>query len=238
MHFRLRWTGMIAGLALAGCQASGPSAANASLESDDEMISYAFGHQIGNQLSVWESHLDMSALLAGFEDALAEVDSRVDDTALEDARERVGALVQEEQNRKTEEAASTNLAEGTAFLAENGQKEGIVTLPSGLQYEVISEGEGEGDVHATTEDQVSVHYKGTLTDGTEFDSSYSRGAPATFGVSGVIPGFTEGLMLMSVGSHYRFFLPSALAYGEAGTGGGPIGPNAVLIFEIELLEIL
>ena len=234
MRLRFRWTGMIAGLALAGCQASGPSAANASLESDDEIISYAFGHQIANQLSVWESHLDMSALLAGLEDGLAELDSRLDDGVLQEARARVGKLVQEEQARIKVESAVTNLAKGTAFLQENGQKPGIVTLESGLQYEVIAEADGP---RPGQEDRVRLHYKGTLIDGTEFDSSYQRGQPAEFAVGGVIAGFTEALKFMTVGSHYRFFLPSNLAYGEAGQGRS-IGPNAVLIFEIELLEIL
>lgn len=234
MRLRYRSTALIAGIALAGCQASGPSAANASLESDDEIISYAFGHQIANQLSVWEQHLEMSALLAGIEDGLAELDSRIEDGVIEEARGRVGTLVQEEQARLTAETAATNLEEGAAFLAENAQKEGIVTLASGLQYEVISEGDGP---RPTLEDQISVHYKGTLIDGTEFDSSYERGQPASFAVTGVIAGFTEALMLMNVGSHYRFFIPGDLAYGEAGRGG-PIGPNMVLIFEMELMEIL
>lgn len=234
MRLTFRSTALIAGLALAGCQASGPSAANASLESDDEMISYAFGHQISNQLSVWESHIDMSALLAGLEDGLAELDSRLDDSVIQEARARVGALVQEEQALLKAETAAKNLEEGTAFLAENARKEGVVTLPSGLQYVIIAEGDGP---RPTREDQVKVHYKGTLIDGTEFDSSYERGQPATFAVTGVIDGFTEALLFMNVGSHYRFFIPSDLAYGEAGRGG-PIGPNALLIFEMELLEIL
>ncbi len=234
MRLTLRSTALIAGLALAGCQASGPSAANASLESDDEMISYAFGHQISNQLSVWESHIDMSALLAGLEDGLAKLDSRIDDSVIQEARARVGALVQEEQALLKAETAAKNLAEGTAFLAENARKEGVVTLPSGLQYVIIAEGDGP---RPTREDQVKVHYKGTLIDGTEFDSSYERGQPATFAVTGVIDGFTEALLFMNVGSHYRFFIPSDLAYGEAGRGG-PIGPNTLLIFEMELLEIL
>ncbi|GMR14316.1 MAG: FKBP-type peptidyl-prolyl cis-trans isomerase [Gemmatimonadota bacterium] len=233
MRIRYRSTALIAGLALAGCQGSGPNAANASLESDDEIISYAFGHQIALQLSAWKSHLEMSALLAGMEDGLAKLDSRLDDSVLQEARARVGALVQAEQARLTAETAAKNLEEGTAFLVENAQREGVVTLDSGLQYEIITEGEG---ARPTVEDQVSVHYKGTLIDGTEFDSSYQRGQPATFAVTGVIAGFTEALMLMNVGSNYRFFIPSALAYGE--TGGGPIGPNTVLIFEMELLEIL
>lgn len=234
MRLTFRSTALIAGLALAGCQASGPSAANASLESDDEMISYAFGHQISNQLSVWESHIDMSALLAGLEDGLAELDSRLDDSVIQEARARVGALVQEEQALLKVETAAKNLEEGTAFLAENARKEGVVTLPSGLQYVIIAEADGP---RPTREDQVKVHYKGTLIDGTEFDSSYERGQPATFAVTGVIDGFTEALLFMNVGSHYRFFIPSDLAYGEAGRGG-PIGPNALLIFEMELLEIL
>ena len=164
----------------------------------------------------------------------AEVDARDRADSVDEEQRRVGELVQKEQARLTELTAAKNIEEGTAFLAENAQKEGVVTLESGLQYEIITEGDGP---RPTLEDQVKVHYKGTLIDGTEFDSSYQRGQPATFAVSGVIAGFTEALMFMGVGSHYRFFIPSDLAYGEAGRGG-PIGPNTVLIFEMELLEIL
>lgn len=127
-----------------------------------------------------------------------------------------------------------NKAAGTAFLASNGKKAGIVTTASGLQYEVVTKGTGTKNPTAT--DTVKVHYKGTTIDGKEFDSSYSRGEPISFPLNGVIPGWTEGVQLMTEGAKYRFYIPSDLAYGEAGAGGA-IGPNETLIFDVELLKI-
>ena len=129
-----------------------------------------------------------------------------------------------------------NLAAAETFLTENGAKDGVKTTDSGLQYEVISEGDGNG-ASPTAADVVRVHYKGTLVDGTEFDSSIARGEPAEFPLGRVIAGWTEGLQLMKAGDKYRFFVPPGLGYGEAGTPGGPIGPNEALIFEVELLEV-
>jgi FKBP-type peptidyl-prolyl cis-trans isomerase len=140
----------------------------------------------------------------------------------------------EEQQQKQEEAGGKNLEEGEAYVAENGGKEGVTTTESGLQYEVLTEGDGSAP---TAEGRVSIHYRGSLIDGKEFDSSYERGEPAVFGVGGVIPGFSEALQLMQVGGHYRFVIPGELAYGPNGNGAD-IGPNATLIFEIELLEIV
>lgn len=130
--------------------------------------------------------------------------------------------------------AQVNEEYGKAFLDSNGRRQGVVTTPSGLQYEVLTE--GKGDKPAAT-DTVTVHYTGTLLDGSVFDSSVERGEPATFPLSAVIPGWTEGVQLMSKGAKYRFYIPSDLAYGMQGTPGGPIGPNATLIFDVELLEI-
>ena len=121
---------------------------------------------------------------------------------------------------------------GEKFLAENAERESVTVTDSGLQYEVMSEGDGASP---TAEDTVTVHYKGTLLDGTEFDSSYSRGEPATFPLSRVIPGWTEGVQLMKVGSKFKFFIPSELAYGERSTG--KITPNSTLVFEVELLDV-
>ena len=129
-------------------------------------------------------------------------------------------------------SAEENKAAGEAFLAENTTKENIVTTASGLQYEILAEGEGASPTASTN---VTVHYKGTTLDGKEFDSSYSRNAPATFPLNRVIAGWTEGLQLMNAGAKYRFFIPSELAYGQRGAGGD-IGPNATLIFEVELLS--
>ncbi len=129
--------------------------------------------------------------------------------------------------------AESNLKEGEAFLAANAKKPGVKTLPSGLQYMVIKEGTGR---QPSATDQVTVHYKGTLIDGTEFDSSYRRGQPATFPLNQVIKGWTEGVQLMKEGATYRFFIPPQLGYGARGAGG-IIGPNATLIFDVELLSV-
>jgi len=136
-------------------------------------------------------------------------------------------------SKNNSELAQTNITEGAAFLAENATKEGVITTASGLQYTILTDAEGEKP-SATA--NVTVHYKGTTLDGTEFDSSYSRNAPATFPLNRVIGGWTEGVQLMSIGSTYRFFIPSELAYGAQGAGGA-IGPNATLIFDVELLSI-
>ena len=129
-----------------------------------------------------------------------------------------------------------NLEEAEKFLAANKGKDGVKTTASGLQYEILSEGAAEGKSPAAS-DTVKVHYQGTLLDGTKFDSSYDRGQPIEFPLSGVIAGWTEGVQLMSEGDKCRFFIPPALGYGERGTPGGPIGPNEALIFEVELIEV-
>ncbi len=232
MPFRFPWISTLALALVVGCQ-GGPNASNATLETDDEVISYAFGRDIGRQLAVWDDHLDLSALLAGIEDMLEERDGRVSDELIQEARERLGPIVQAERETKAAAEAEENLQEGLAFLAENGQKDGVMTTPSGLQYQVLRHGDGP---RPREEDRVSIHYKGTLIDGTEFDSSYEREQPATFGVTGVISGFSEGLMLMTKGSQYRFYIPGAIAYGTSGSGQ-LIGPNATLIFEVELISI-
>lgn len=136
-------------------------------------------------------------------------------------------------SKNNSEMAEKNKTEGAAFLAENASKEGIISTDSGLQYEIITATEGD---KPAASNNVTVHYKGTTLDGDEFDSSYSRNAPATFPLNRVIAGWTEGVQLMSVGSKYRFFIPSELAYGAQGAGGA-IGPHATLIFEVELLSI-
>jgi FKBP-type peptidyl-prolyl cis-trans isomerase FklB len=140
---------------------------------------------------------------------------------------------QKEMMAKQSEVAKKNRAEGEAFLAENKKKEGVKTLPSGLQYKVIKAGTGK---KPKSTDTVTVHYRGALINGAEFDSSFKRGQPATFLVSKVIPGWTEALQLMEVGAKWQLFIPSSLAYGEQGAGSD-IGPNATLIFEVELVSI-
>ena len=232
MRLRGKWTVIFAVTTLSACQAGGTT----SLETDDEIASYGFGLDIGRSLEPTLSHLDRDALVRGIEDLLDERDPAIPLDQIAEVTQRVGALIREEQNAEFEAMTESNSVEGEAYLASNGEKDGVTTTASGLQYEVLREGEA-GAPQPTPADQVSIHYRGTLIDGTEFDSSYSRGQPAQFGVMGVIPGFSEGVQLMTVGSHYRFVIPSDMAYGPQGTGND-IGPNATLIFEIELLEVL
>ena len=166
-------------------------------------------------------------------DAAAGSKTRLTDEEAKAVLTEVQNEVRKEQQEKTQEAAAKNKTEGDAFLAGNKKKDGIVTLPSGLQYKIMTE--GKGPKPAAT-DTVVCNYRGTLINGTEFDSSYKRGEPATFPVGGVIKGWTEALQLMPVGSKWQLFIPSDLAYGERGAGAD-IGPNATLIFEVELISI-
>ena len=235
MRLRFNWTAIFAVTTLAACQTGG-TAGSASLETDDEIASYGFGLDIGRSLEPTVSHLERDALFRGIEDVLDGRDPAISVEQLSEVTQRVGTLIREEQNAEFEALTESNRVEGEAYLASNAEKEGVSVAASGLQYEVLREGEA-GGAPPTPANQVTIHYRGTLIDGTEFDSSYSRDQPATFGVMGVIPGFSEGLQMMTVGSHYRFVIPSDMAYGPQGTGAD-IGPNATLIFEIELIEII
>ena len=232
MRLRGKWTAIFAVTTLAACQAGG----TASLETDDEIASYGFGLDIGRSLEPTLTHLDRAALMRGIQDVLDGRDPAIPNEQLAEVTQRVGTLIREEQEAEFNAMTESNRLEGEAYLASNGERNDVTTTASGLQYEVLQEGEA-GGAQPTLADQVSIHYRGTLIDGTEFDSSYSRGQPAQFGVTGVIPGFSEGLQLMTEGSRYRFVIPSDIAYGPQGAGGD-IGPNATLIFEIELLDVL
>jgi FKBP-type peptidyl-prolyl cis-trans isomerase len=227
-----KWTAIFAATTLTACQAGG----TASLETDDEIASYGFGLDIGRSLEPTVSHLERDALIRGIEDVLDGREQAIPQERLAEVTQRVGTLIREEQNEEFEAMTETNRVAGEAYLASNAQKDGVMTTASGLQYEILREGEADG-AQPTPGNQVTIHYRGTLIDGTEFDSSYSRGQPATFGVTGVIPGFSEGLQLMTVGSQYRLVIPSQMAYGPQGAGSD-IGPNATLIFEIELIAII
>ena len=229
--FVLSLFSLIGLFALSACQSQ---TGTASLDTEDQKASYGIGIQMGGQLGPAESHLDMDAFLAGVRDGMAGNDPAVPEEELQVALQALNQTIMEEESQRMAAEAETNAAEGTAFLAENASKEGVMVTESGLQYEVIMEGDGAAP---GPEDQVSIHYRGTLLDGTQFDSSYDRGQPATFGVTGVIPGFSEGLQLMTVGSHFRLFIPSDIGYGPNGSRP-TIGPNATLIFEVEMLEII
>jgi FKBP-type peptidyl-prolyl cis-trans isomerase len=198
-----------------------------------EEISYVMGQDIGSSLQEIKSEINIDALFAGIDDRLNDRESRIDAEKTEALKQEFTQKLQKELVAKAEEAARKNLAEGMAFLEENKSKEGVMTTDSGLQYKVLTE--GDGPVPAKT-DTVKVHYRGTLLDGTEFDSSYKRGTEAVFKVDAVIPGWTEALQLMKVGSKYQLFLPPDLAYGERQVSQ-EIGPNSTLIFEVELVGI-
>jgi len=214
------------------------STAVAPLATRKEKFSYALGMDIGKQvagnLKKQSMEVDWNLVSQGLKDATSGGKTRLTEDEAKAVLNEVQAEVHKEQQEKAQKAAATNKTEGEAFLAANKAKEGVVTLPSGLQYKVLTAGTGP---KPTAGDQVVCNYRGTLINGTEFDSSYKRGQPATFGVGQVIKGWTEALQLMPVGSKWQLFIPSSLAYGERGAGA-EIGPNATLIFEVELLSIV
>ncbi len=177
--------------------------------------------------------LDNAALVQGFKDELSGGKAQLTDDQAETELKQLSAEADLKQQQQQQKAAEANMKEGQDFLAANKAKEGVVALPSGLQYKVEKQGTGP---KPTAGDTVVCNYRGTFLNGQEFDSSYKRGQPATFPVSGVIKGWTEALQLMPVGSKWQLFIPADLAYGTRGAGG-VIGPNQTLIFEVELLSI-
>jgi FKBP-type peptidyl-prolyl cis-trans isomerase FklB len=198
-----------------------------------EKFSYCVGLNIGKTCKKDGLDLDMNQLVKGVKDALAGAKPALSEAEIREVMAAIENEVQSKRSVRGKELGGKNAKEGEAFLAENKNKEGVKTTPSGLQYKVIKNGSGKTP-KAT--DTVVTHYRGTLIDGTVFDSSYDRGEPATFPVGKVIKGWTEALQLMNVGSKWQLFIPSELAYGPGGAGDD-IGPNAVLIFEIELIAI-
>jgi FKBP-type peptidyl-prolyl cis-trans isomerase FklB len=203
------------------------------LDTQEDKESYAIGMSFGSSLRSQSVDVDLNILMRGLKDSLAGGKTLLTD---EEERAVLTALRAGIQKRKEEKMAQTgdaNFKEGQDFMAANKSKGGVVTLPSGLQYKILQAGTGPTP---TTGDSVVCNYRGTLINGTEFDSSYKRGQPATFPVSGVIKGWTEALQLMPVGSKWQLFIPADLAYGSRGAGPG-IGPNSTLIFEIELISI-
>lgn len=202
---------------------------NLVLKSQKEKVSYIIGMEIGSNLKKQLADVDSTILAKGIQDALTDRKPLLTEKEIQETM----AAFQKEMMVKQTEVAKKNKAEGEAFLSENKKKEGVKALPSGLQYKVIKAGTGK---KPKSNDTVTAHYRGTLINGTEFDSSYKRGQPVSFQVSGVIPGWTEALQLMEVGAKWQLFIPSNLAYGEQGAGRD-IGPNATLIFEVELVSI-
>jgi len=204
-----------------------------SLDTDAQKFSYAMGMDVGKSLQNLGEDVDAAAFSAAVADVLSGTTPKLEEEVAANIKQTFFRKKQEAQMQERQAAALDNKAKGEAFLTENAKKDGIKVTGSGLQYEVITMGDG---AKPKVENTVKVHYKGTTIDGVEFDSSYSRGQPISFPLNGVIKGWTEGVALMPVGSKFRFFIPSELAYGERGAGA-KIGPNSTLIFEVELLAI-
>lgn len=203
------------------------------LESEAQKISYIFGHNIGSKIKSDGIKVDLDTLMAGMKAALAGTPSQLSEEETNTTLQKFQQEMQAEQEKAAAAAGGENAKAGVEFLANNAKRDGVTTTASGLQFEILKKADGP---KPTKEDSVKVHYHGTLIDGTVFDSSVDRGEPAEFGVGQVIAGWTEALQLMPVGSKWKLFIPSKLAYGERGAGED-IGPNSTLIFEVELLEI-
>ena len=226
---KFRWLAAAAALLLAG---HAGAADTPKLVEQKDKISYSIGIDIGNNLKKQSIDVDADLLAKGVRDSMAGGETLL---SPEEVRETLISLqkdLREKAQERNRQATERNKLEGEAFLTENKTKEGVVSLPSGLQYKVLRSGTGPSPKETDT---VEANYRGTLIDGTEFDSSYKRGQAAVFPVNGVIAGWTEALQLMKVGDKWQLFIPPGLAYGER--GAGPIGPNATLIFDVELVSI-
>ncbi len=209
-----------------------PGATAGKPESLEDKAAYSIGLNLGRSLKGVEVNANPDLIMQGLRDGLAGTQLLTDEE-MQATMQTFQQQIQEKQEAKQKAIGEKNKTEGEAFLMKNKERAGVKTTASGLQYEVVSEGTGAAP-KAT--DTVTVNYKGTLMDGTVFDSSYDRGQPATFVLNQVIAGWTEGVQLMKVGSKYKLYIPSALGYGERGAGG-VIGPNAPLVFEVELVSI-
>lgn len=225
---------LLAGLLSAHAQAPDKQGeAKPELKPTKENISYAIGMNIGSNIKRQGIEADVDEMAKGIKDSVAGGTTRFSEQEAQQILNAMQTELRAKQEAERKVAGEKNKTEGEAFLAENAKKPGVKTTDSGLQYKVITEGKGE---KPKPTDTVTTHYRGRLINGTEFDSSYKRGQPAEFPVTGVIKGWTEALQLMPVGSKWELYIPSTLAYGERGSGRD-IGPNATLIFEIELLGI-
>jgi len=231
LRFLLVMTLMVS---LVGCQAEeANSAPELKLDTPKNRISYTIGVNIGQDFKGQEMDIDPDALLLGLTDLLAGKELKLTDEEMAQEIQAFQQQMQAKMMAAMEEMATKNKTEGEAFLAENAKQEGVVVTESGLQYKVLEPGEGDAP---GANDVATVHYRGTLIDGTQFDSSYDRGQPATFPVGGVIAGWTEALQLMKPGAKWQLFIPAELAYGERGAGQD-IGPNATLLFDVELISV-
>lgn len=219
-------------VALASAIAS-PFALADAPQTEEQKLSYGLGYILGQRLSPDFDTLDFDMVKKGIEDVFSQAQPQMTQPEIQAAMQAFQMRKMEEQREQATALAGQNETEGAAFRETNAAKTGVTTTASGLQIEILEAGDGS---QPTAEDSVKVHYRGTLIDGREFDSSYSRGEPVTFPLGGVIKGWTEGLQLMSKGAKARLVIPADLAYGPAGAGE-MIGPNATLVFEVELLDI-
>jgi FKBP-type peptidyl-prolyl cis-trans isomerase len=209
------------------------AAAPPELKTFQDKLSYVLGREVGQGLSESPSKIDVDLFMRGIQDTLNQRKSLVSPEEEEQVKAEFSTQMREAQTKKLAAMAEQNAKAEESFLSKNKSQKGVVTTTSGLQYQVLKEGTGAG---IKDSDRVKVHYRGTLIDGTEFDSSYARNQPAVFDVAGVIPGWTEGLKLMKFGGKYRLWVPSKLAYGARGAGQA-IGPNSLLIFDVEPIEV-
>ena len=203
------------------------------LKDQKQKVSYGIGYNLGQNLMRDNLDLDAKILVKGIMDAMTKQKPQMTEDEIRATLLAFQDQLRKDAQAKMEKAAQANVAKGKKFLADNAKKEGVKTTKSGLQYKVVKSGSGKTP---KLNDRVTTHYRGTLIDGTEFDSSYKRNHPATFPVNGVISGWTEALQLMKEGDKWQLFIPSDLAYGQRGSGPD-IGPNEVLIFDIELLKV-
>ena len=224
---------LILSMSLPACTPVEKQITKKDLKTDADKISYALGMEFGPSLKPFENEIDIALFAKGIEDSFKKQDALLTPEEIEEIRKMISKQVQTYREKEKIMLAEKNLKEGEEFLAENKKKKGVVTTESGLQYIVLHKGDGPKPKKT---DQVKVHYRGKLIDGTEFDSSYKRGKGVVFSLQGIIPGWIEAIQLMTVGSKHTLFIPPNLAYGDKGAGR-LIGPNSVLIFEVELLSI-
>lgn len=228
---------LVAGaLLFVGCNSqSGSSSGNVELETSIDSVSYSMGYQNGKFLKQRSmTDINPEVLKAGLEASLKEQDPQISESKMQQVVQQYSMQARQKAQKKKMADAKENQKKGDDFLANNKEKEGVVTTDSGLQYKVLKEGSG---VSPDSTDKVRVQYKGMLLDGTVFDSSYKRGKPAEFPLNRVINGWTEGLQLMKEGAKYKFWIPGKLAYGQNPPPRSPIGPNQTLVFEVELLKV-
>ncbi|NZA25955.1 FKBP-type peptidyl-prolyl cis-trans isomerase [Luteimonas sp. SJ-92] len=218
-----------------GTSLPGTPPGSAPPEVDSASVGLLVGADVGRSLMPIRDEIEVAMLIQGLRARIEGGELLIDEAEAEALRTAFSARVESKMQAEAAQAGERNRAEGAAFLAANREKQGVFTTSSGLQYQVIRQGSGRRPL---PNERVRVNYHGTLLDGEVFDSSYERGRPAEFGLDQVIPGWTEGVALMPIGAKYRFWIPGELAYGASGTDGGQIGPNATLVFDVELLDIL